>query len=881
MTAGPTLICHDERRRDAVREAKKWNGLDYLEVGPDQRTLTVFFLGKAPAELKPENVVVEPCGGGRPVRVTGIRLCRVDDPERDDCLHVAVDRPGGFSPYRLCLVEVDDCGRPAGKPFHGFDQRYACLEFSFKVDCPSDLDCKAERVCPPEPRQEPPIDYLAKDYGSFRQLLLDRLAVTVPDWRERHVPDLGIALVEVLAYTGDYLSYYQDAVATEAYLDTARRRISVRRHVRLVDYPMHEGCNARAWVFVESDTDRSLRPADFYCITGFDPAPPAGKPLTEDDLHGVPADAYLVFEPVAGDPARPIELRKASNEILLYTWGDAECCLPRGATQATLRDEWLAAAPPPPPSSPPAYGQPAPGSPPGYGQPPPAGSGEACEPPPALPPRRRQLDLKAGNLLLFEEVLGPKTGNPADADLAHRHVVRLTRVEALVDELHDQPLLEVEWSWEDALPFPLCVSTVGGPDCKLLSPVSVARGNVLLMDHGRRVQEDLGSVPAGPAVVRCECEGRVSEVAQVPGRFNPVLQSAPLTFGQPLPPHPRRVPAARLLVQDPRQAVPAVTLASTPGFFGGGWSAQRDLLDSGPDDLQLVAEVDDDGRAHLRFGDGQTGFAPPAGTGFQAVYRVGNGRAGNVGAEAIRFLVLRGLKLSGVSLKPRNPLAARGGVDPEPLADVRLLAPHAFRQELERAVVAGDYALLVERDFAGRVQSAAATLRWTGSWTEALVVVDPLSTEADVPGLLRQIGQALYRYRRIGHDVVVKRAVPVPLDVELAVCVLQHYLRGQVEAALLDVLGTRMTPAGRRGFFHPDNLIIGQGIALSRLVAAVQAVAGVESVQVTKFERLYAGPNGEIAAGFLPVGPLEILRLDNDPRVPGNGRLRLTMRGGR
>ena len=35
---------------------------------------------------------------------------------------------------------------------------------------------------------------------------------------------------------------------TEAYLDTARRRISVRRHVRLVDYPMHEGCNARAWV---------------------------------------------------------------------------------------------------------------------------------------------------------------------------------------------------------------------------------------------------------------------------------------------------------------------------------------------------------------------------------------------------------------------------------------------------------------------------------------------------------------------------------------------------------------------------------------------------------------------------------------------------------
>ena len=113
----------------------------------------------------------------------------------------------------------------------------------------------------------------------------------MPDWRERHVPDLGIALVELLAYTGDYLSYYQDAVATEAYLDTARRRISVRRHARLVDYPMHEGCNARAWVFIETEADRltlalkdvafrhRLRPG----IAGL----PAGKPLRPDDLRNV------------------------------------------------------------------------------------------------------------------------------------------------------------------------------------------------------------------------------------------------------------------------------------------------------------------------------------------------------------------------------------------------------------------------------------------------------------------------------------------------------------------------------------------------------------------------------------------------------------------
>ena len=45
-----------------------------------------------------------------------------------------------------------------------------------------------------------------------------------------------MALVELLAYAADNLSYRQDAIANEAYLATARQRVSVRRHARLVDY---------------------------------------------------------------------------------------------------------------------------------------------------------------------------------------------------------------------------------------------------------------------------------------------------------------------------------------------------------------------------------------------------------------------------------------------------------------------------------------------------------------------------------------------------------------------------------------------------------------------------------------------------------------------
>ena len=80
----------------------------------------------------------------------------------------------------------------------------------------------------------------------------------MPGWKERHAPDLGVTLVEMLAYAGDQLSYYQDAVATEAYLTTARQRASVRRHSRLVDYAMHDGASARTWLVFNSAEDVTL-----------------------------------------------------------------------------------------------------------------------------------------------------------------------------------------------------------------------------------------------------------------------------------------------------------------------------------------------------------------------------------------------------------------------------------------------------------------------------------------------------------------------------------------------------------------------------------------------------------------------------------------------
>ncbi len=861
MSGPHALDCRDDARRAAVRSVSL-NGLDYVEVSDDQRTLTVYFLGKAPAEIGVANVRVE---GGRQVR--DIRVLRVDVHRelrrgRDDWMDVTVSQPGDFSTYTLRLVAPGHSGRP----MVGFDARYATLDFSFKAGCPSELDCAEAVPCTPAVTPPPDINYLARDYAGFRQLLLDRLAVLLPDWRERHVPDLALALVEVLAYTGDYLSQYQDAVATEAYLDTARLRISVRRHARLVDYRLSEGTNARAWLAISTDTDVPIHLDRVSFVTHFAGAPEGRVQLASHELLRLADAAYELFEPLWPPRTRSFCARAAHSRIGIYTWGDGECCLPAGATEATLVDAWL------PPANPAPVGDPAP-------------SGAAATPAKS-PPTRRLDALSVGDVLILEEVIGPGTGNPADADPAHRHAVRLTEVRRDVDALYPvgeaeprgTPLVHVRWRAEDALPFDLCVSTRRpAPDCGPLTGVSVATGNVILVDHGRPVEELLPPVPGDdPAPVCDPCDDVAP--AGAPERFEPVLEQSPLTFSAPFDASASAQRLARPPAGTSAPQVSLVFLARQPDGTDVQvrWTPRSDLLDLAPADRGFVAEVDDDGFAHLRFA-ADDAARPARGTRLRARYRVGNGPAGNVGPEAIALIVSDDTVGAGAALTVRNPLAASGGTAPESLAEARLFAPGAIRLRRERAVTADDYAELIARDLGADVQGAAAALRWTGSWYEVQVGVDARGAEEAPGALLRRAGTRLHRYRRIGHDLRVSTARLVPLAVTLDVCVAAHVSRATVRAELLARLGSGRCRDRQLGFFHPDSLRYGDGVTVSALVTAAAAVPGVTSVVVTRLERLGEGPNQELQNGILPIGAMEVAQLDNDPSFPDRGTLTLTV----
>jgi hypothetical protein len=179
------------------------------------------------------------------------------------------------------------------------------------------------------------------------------------------------------------------------------------------------------------------------------------------------------------------------------------------------------------------------------------------------------------------------------------------------------------------------------------------------------------------------------------------------------------------------------------------------------------------------------------------------------------------------------------------------------------------------------VQNAAAALRWTGSWYEVLVAIDPYGQTGADETLLAEVTGYLYPFRRMGHDLRVVLSEYAPLDLALTICVKPGYLAGHVKAALLERFSNRRLPGGALGFFHPDNLTFGEGVRLSQIVAVAQAVAGVESVIVERCHRLFESDISVLEQGILHLEPMEVVRLDNDPNFPENGKLELIMKGGR
>lgn len=855
------IYCADERRSGLLAvPGHPLNGVDFVEFRrdlaavPEQRfRLEIHFL-KPPPVLVPGDLAVS--GGIRVVDIDVLDVVPTADPL---VVFAFLSAEGDFSAYVLHISHL------------ALDPERAEVRFSFKAGCPSELDCRVRPDCPPPDLDGPELDYMAKDYQSFRHMALQLIAQRNPGWQERSPADLGIALVEAIAYAGDYLSYFQDLLAAEGYLDLCRNPVSARRHTLLVDYAMHRGRNAVSYVYLEAE------PAtDGVVPTGARLVTRIGRPLRGDDSPPpvlLPVDADFDADPaLAGatvfETTARARVTYLHNTLHIHTWGDVECCLALGSRQAFL------------------YAVDA--------------AGLILRP-----------EFAVGDYLLLEEARSPHTALAADADPAKRQVVRLVAVDDAQDAVYtDQltageltpraapadpvlPLQRVQWRVEDALQFPLCLSAQT-PETGPIPEVSVARGNIAPCDHGRTVRRALGAPDMG--AIRWP-----QPVFELP--------DAALTFQMP-PESPlydsdgRQLHERHDLLGGPGDAVAAAALVvSFESLDDELWTPAPDLLDAGPFDQLFVAEVDAEGRAHLRCGDDVHGRRPLTATGAEAVYRIGNGGAGNIGANSLVHIVAPPPSWQVDPADPaapppafpairrvRQPVAARHGVAAETIAEARQFAPEAFRAVLMRAVTEADW-IAVAAGLAD-VEAAHALIRWTGSWWTVFIALHPREADnlqrlpgggaALAPAFEASAHARLSRYKIAGHDLRVLAAVYVPLEIDIELCIARGHFRGDVLRAVADRLSTRRFADGSRGFFHRLAFSFGQPLYLSALYAAIEAIDGVESARVTLFKRYWEADDGGIALdrGVIEVGAGEILRLDNDPSVPEWGVLRLSAKGG-
>ncbi len=777
-------------RRALVAASPSLTGLDYVSVTREATRwkVTLHFIPPAPSVAEkaavpsgfgPRSLQLRPRGGGR----TGLVVEELTPRARDGRVELRV-APAQRDAAALVERETYVVSLE-GVP--GVDPWFASAEFR--------LDERALTPAAPEAELLPPWSpaghYLAKDYDSFRTLLLDQLAATLPSWAERNPCDIGVMLVEVLAYLGDALSYRQDAVATEAYLATARLRPSLRRHARLLDYVLHEGCNARTWihlVLAEGASGPVKVPVGTELVAGSRAA--ASRAFQQDGAGSGPP-VFATLEDVVLQPDQRL--------MQLYTWGEQVFSLPAGATRAALRG--------------------------------------------------RPSGLRAGAVVYL---------HCSDASAAGRgQLVRLVAdAEPDVDPLLEQPITWIRWSSEDALGAALPVSQ--RVDGRVVSDLTVVRGNNVLVDAGRRRRA-------------------VATLGDTTGELT--LPISGLAWAQPWrAAQPGESPAGSL-VQDPRRALPQIWLTEVPPEpaphrgdlrpLPARWVPRLDLLESDREARHFVAEREGTAQVRLRFGDGVFGRRPAPGTRFEVTYRTVSGETERVGAGlALSLLdpVAAGLEVGAVALAmtlvPSSAAAA-----PEDEEEGRRYPPAMTRVQ-RRCVTAADWAAAAEE--VDGVLQARAELRWTGAWSTAFVtVLRQGGAELDEP-LRRRLAATLAPRALMGVAFTLRDAEVVPVEIELEVDVrAEDWTRVQV--ALHAAFSSGALPTGLPAFFAPDAFGFGRPLYLSQVIARAMEVPGVADARAITFAPIGESSAPYLQAGKIPAGPLQVIRVLGTPGAPEDG----------
>jgi len=801
------------------------------------------------------------------VKVVGVATV----PGESQVLRLTVEPIGDYSTYTLSVN------------YQNIDPLLAEIEFKFRPGC-FNL-CKPDWDAPPAPRVDPSIDYLAKDYDSFLHTLVTWMGQKVPYWEPTSEADLDQVLIELFSVAADELSDYQDRVVNEAYLGTARKRVSLARHARLMDYHLHQGNQAGstlalkvkapdlledgflAWtdgefaesskiVFAHHQTASPLFELDSALQTDLDAAAVSAalRQAFDDRDWTLSSSASITIVSLgydwlvddSGDHRTFCVKNEAGrlyvyapnldhrlNQMGLYTWSDAVPALKAGSTQADIKVD-------------------------------PSGDEDLA--------KYLETLIRDGAIttLLIQEERNPLTGEVRGRDPAKRQLLRLLpgdanrnlRATALQDPLTSEWFVRVRWKEEDKLKYNYCFTVECG--ATTVNDVSAFYGNLVDVYHGR-LQSVVFREPEAALAISGE---EYYEKLTVQGGDVIIcrLPSGPLAYTNTIP----------------GGEIPPRSTLDVEVEVGGDrdpWDEVVDLVHSDDSDERgdhFVVETDEEGRSLIRFGDGTNGRKLPAEAVVHCQYQIGEGLEGNIGAEMLtRFT---GMNSASTNItKIWNPFNAENGRAPEPVAELIRRVPEAYRYRQLRAITLKDYVDRAEE--LEQVSKASACYLWTGSWRTVRVTIDPVGSTALSEALEEKVMRHLEAVRLIGEDLEIRPPLLVPLEIEIKLCIHPDYWVEDIREILEQEFSDGYTPDGRLGFFHPDNWTFGQALRESQLIGPIQSIRGVDHILEVKMKRWNSPASG--TAGVVSVRSNEIILVKKDPDHKEHGSIHFDVQGGR
>lgn len=206
-------VIFKNQRRDAISRHPTQIGIDYVVVKeplrrdesetPQPWELELYFIPAADPATK-TCIIPQPLPAPHQVQITGltplvssnILVASVAPMTENVGLVVTIrydsDAAKGMSDLPTYVLTIDEV--PHLDPFFNH------VTFSLAIDTPSNFDASAPLTSTVPALPGLDINYLAKDFNSFRQLMLNRLSLTMPQWVESSPADLGQVLVDILAY---------------------------------------------------------------------------------------------------------------------------------------------------------------------------------------------------------------------------------------------------------------------------------------------------------------------------------------------------------------------------------------------------------------------------------------------------------------------------------------------------------------------------------------------------------------------------------------------------------------------------------------------------------------------------------------------------------